>query len=216
MPCVDSLRPAASVQRDGDGDEDTVTDATSAADIELYLPESMNAVTRNALPSSLLAKYRRLRLAQAEDALNAMKRHLRKGAALFKHKMDHTAGTGVAANTRMQAAIARQETKKRLDAERYRVARTALLVLCPSGKWKERLLPLRDSDIRPAAAEGTGEGRRVLTWIWRMRQNSGDDLEPGDNDDDANERANNGEGAESVNDDAVTVSDAEGERDVPF
>jgi len=76
----------------------------------------------------------------------------------------------------------------RLDAERYRAARDALMVLCPSGKWKKRLLLLLDTDIRPPTSDGaTGEGRRKLTWIWRMRPTSGDELEPGDDEDDAEE-----------------------------
>ncbi len=79
----------------------------------------------------------------------AMKRRLRKGATLWKHKKDHIAGTGVAANTRMQTAIAKQESKTRSEAERYRAARSALLVLCPTGKWKKRLLELADRDMRP-------------------------------------------------------------------
>lgn len=209
MPCVDALRPTAQI---GEGDEDdTGMNAMSAADMQLHLPESLNADLRGELPPRLLTKYRRLRLAQAEDALNAMKRHLRKGAALFKHKADHTAGTGVAANTRMQSAIARQEAKKRLDAERYRAARNALLILCPLGKWKQRLLPLRECDIRPAAAQGTGEGTRVLTWIWRMRPSSGEDLDPGLDPNDATEWEISGGENETTNNEPATDADAEGQ-----
>ncbi len=213
MPCVDALRPVPSGEGDEGGDEeDAGCYAMSVSDLELNLPESLTPDTRSQLPTKLLTKYRRLRLAQAEDALNSMKRHLRKGATLFKHKKDQTAGTGVAANTRMQVAIARQEAKKRLDADRYRNARNALLVLCPLGKWKQRLLPLRESDIRPLAAEGTvGEGRRVLTWIWRMRPAAEEELEPGD-DEDIND---DGENEELLHGNTAT-DELEGTHQPPF
>lgn len=156
-------------------------DTISACDVPLNLPELLSTELRSQLSSKFLAKYWRLRLAQAEDALNSMKKHLRKGAALFKHKKDHVAGTGVAANTRMQSSIERQQSKTRLDAARYTTARSALLLLCPSGKWKTRLRVLNETDIRPPTSDGsTGEGRRQLTWIWRMKPASDDELEPGD------------------------------------
>ncbi len=188
MPCVDTLRPAPTARDEAgvaDDGEVTLPESISAADVSLNLPESLPAGLRSQLPSKLLAKHRRLRLAQAEDAMNSMKKHLRKGATLFKHKKDHIAGTGVAANTRMQSAIARQESKTQLQAERYRAARDALVILCPLGKWKKRLVLLLDTDVRPPAPEGnTGEGRRKLTWIWRMRPALVDELEPGDEDED--------------------------------
>ncbi len=139
VPCIDTLRPAPAA-RGADSaaaDEAALPESILAADVALHLPKSLPSNLRSQLRSKLLAKSRRIRLAQAEDALNSMKKHLRKGSTLFKHKKDHTAGTGVAANTRMQSAIARQESKMRLDAEQYCVARDALMVLCPSGKWKK-------------------------------------------------------------------------------
>ncbi len=170
-----------------EGDDESAM--SSAADMELYLPEALPPRQRSLLDPKLLGKYRKLRLAQAEDAMNAMKRRLRKGATLWKHKKDHTAGTGVAANTRMLTAIAKQESKTQLDAERYRVARMALFELCPAGKWKKCLLELAEHDIRPPQRDdNASEGQRKLTWIWRMRPSLGDELEPGDDDEAEEER----------------------------
>ncbi len=143
MPCVDMLRPSTQ-QVNNEGDDESAM--SSAADMELYLPEALPPRQRSLLDPKLLGKYRKLHLAQAEDAMNAMKRRLRKGATLWKHKKDHTAGTGVAANTRMLTAIAKQESKTQLDAERYRVACMALFELCPAGKWKKCLLELAEHD----------------------------------------------------------------------
>ncbi len=87
MPCVDTLRPAPTARDEAgvaDDGEVTLPESISAADVSLNLPESLPGGLRSQLPSKLLAKHRRLRLAQAEDAMNSMKKHLRKGSTLFK------------------------------------------------------------------------------------------------------------------------------------
>ncbi|KLO04520.1 hypothetical protein SCHPADRAFT_947640 [Schizopora paradoxa] len=202
MPCVAGLRSATAAPA-GHGEEmndSMLPESISACDVSLHLPDSLPSNLRSQLPSKLIAKYRKLRLAQAEDAMASMKKHLRKGATLFKHKKDHIAGTGVAANTRMQNAISRQDAKTRLDAAKYSSARKALLVLCPSGKWKKRLRVLRDADIRPPTSDGgPGEGRRKLTWIWRMIPASDDELQPLDGADEEDDNVEDGDDSDGEN-----------------
>ncbi len=81
------------------------------------------------------------------------------GPLSSKHKKDHTAGTGVAANTHMQSAIARQETK---NVWTPTVTETPVALSWHFVHWENGrigYLPLRESDIRPPALEGnTGEG----------------------------------------------------------
>ncbi len=207
MPCVNTLRPATRPAESGDSDE---LEATSAVDMDLYLPEVLPSQQLSQLNTKLLGKYRRLRLAQAEDAMVSMKRRLRKGATLWKHKKDHIAGTGVAANTRMQTAISKQESKTRLDAERYRTARLALLKLCPTGKWRKRLLDLANTDMRPPAKDGTAsEGRVKLTWIWKIKPASDDELEPGDNNDNNDEEEEGEIGARESAAEAAAADEGE-------
>ncbi len=152
MPCVENIRPK----------ESDDPQSVSAVELELYLPHSLTAEARSQLPQGLLTKYRRLRFAQAEDALGALKRSLRKGATLFDHQSKQTAGTGFAANTRIRSAIHRQDARARLDAARYRAARDVLLVLDPRKIWQKRLKELLDTDCRPPAAraeENSGRGK---------------------------------------------------------
>ncbi len=91
MPCVNALRPASigEFQGKGGGDEDATTYATTAADVKLHFPESLTSNLRSQLPSKLLAKYWRLRLAQVDDVLASMKRHLWKGG----HSLQNTKKT---------------------------------------------------------------------------------------------------------------------------
>lgn len=169
--------------RDPLGGDDESDDALSAVDMALLLPDELPDAERSALPLGVRDKYLRLRLAQADDALVSLKRNLRRGTTLRQHQEEHVAGTGVAANTRMQTAIKNQSHRQELDAGRYRAARAALRVLDPDGAWKHRLLELKETDIRPPLREqDASEGRRELTWIWRVRRVAGASNTEGDPD----------------------------------
>lgn len=192
MPCVSAYRQLPSSQltqlstESSSGDERARHDEvalTSAVDIKLFLPSALPAEARATLPNDFVAKYRRLREAQAEDALVSLRRSIRRGALLVQHKQDHTTGPGVAANTRMQNAIANHNAKALLDAERYRAARAAMLAMDPTGGWQRRLKELNPEDIKPPLrAQGETEGRRELTWIWRVPRITSTELEEDDDD----------------------------------
>ncbi len=65
--------------------------------------------------------------------------------------------------------MAVQKSKQDLDAARYRAARGALIILVPNGSWRNRLKVLNQMDVRPPLRkQDESEGRRTLTWIWRV------------------------------------------------
>ncbi|OSC96771.1 hypothetical protein PYCCODRAFT_1472340 [Trametes coccinea BRFM310] len=112
----------------------------------------------------------RLRLGQAFDALNDLRTHLELRSHLYKFKDRFTRGQR--ANTRAQTVIKSVDSKIDVDAERYRIAYTALLALRPHAKKADlfaQLRPLEKSDIRHVAdnADGQSDGRRSVSWIWQ-------------------------------------------------
>lgn len=109
----------------------------------------------------------RFRLAQAEDALLNLRKHLRVKDLVSDFKLQHTAGTGQKANTRMRSLEARYEAIIQRTAARYRAARVALHSLDPNGDWKNKFLVLDKKDVRPVGKQkGQSEGHRELSWIW--------------------------------------------------
>jgi hypothetical protein len=121
-----------------------------------------------------------LRCAQANDALQDLRRYLQFRSHLYKHK-DRFA-TGQQANTRANATISRVQRYINDSVAQYRVARKALLRLALQLKkddaWKALLPELHDEDVRALAIgeDGESEGRRSLSWIWRRGElANGDD-----------------------------------------
>jgi hypothetical protein len=112
----------------------------------------------------------RLRLAQAEDALNDLRRQLRISATLLDFKKTNIGGTSQRRGTKMHNLMARFHEKSHRGARRYDAAFQALSALDPNGAWTNRLkrldhskdlcLPHCDRDEEPS------EGRRELSWIW--------------------------------------------------
>ncbi len=174
-----------------DVDDDAPDGATAIA---LHLPSSVpQARRRVACCEGLAEKELRLRLPQADDALNSMRKHLRVSSLVFDFRAQQTAGTGQKANTRMRALQARYENLVKMDAARYRAARLALCALDPDGEWKVWLQELDDKDIRPIRREkGQSDGRHRLSWIWL-----------------AATPAARGEGIEGRNEDLQILSDGE-------
>lgn len=111
-----------------------------------------------------------LREAQAKDALDTIRQHLRLDSFLTKRKKNWA--RGVKANTRSLTTIEQNRWRMRAAVERYRAAYNALDILAPmlrkSNQWKNSLQVLRDEDIvgLPVNCLEVGEGRRTLSWIW--------------------------------------------------
>lgn len=156
---------------ESDSESDVGDEDCEVWDLRLHLPSEFDAEKRDRLCTAGLAdKEFRLREAQADDSLDELRRALRSVSTLTRHQRTQTAGAGVAANTRMLTLIAKHKAKVDRLADRYRVARVALLNLDPDGLrggWKNRLQELKPEHVRPPKADdGPGQGSFVLSWIW--------------------------------------------------
>jgi len=147
----------------------TATSNTSKVqvyDIQLWLPSAIGR--RTACDRDLQEIECALREAQANDALNAIRQHLRLDSYLTKRKKDWD--RGVRQNTRSMTTIEHNLSKMRAAVEKYRTAHRALTALesliTTSGQWKTVLKELADGDIRGLPVQGLGEGKRMLSWIW--------------------------------------------------
>jgi hypothetical protein len=141
--------------------------------IPLHLPSGVPAGC--GLSEDLVNVEKRLRVAQADDALVELRRLLRVTMGLWDYKFSQL-GPSQRANTRARSMISRFQDKVQRCAERYRVARSALRRLDPTGPWLERFLELKPEHVKaPQRSEDDeSEGRRELSWIWMVKANSQD------------------------------------------
>ncbi len=156
-------------------------------------PERVRLFLLSQLPSSLWSTgcmhglheiELKLRIAQANDALEQLKQHLCVYSGLVHYKITQVSGPGQKANTRARSLLDRFWEKVMRCAERYKIARAALETLDPTGNWQERFKPLLASDLKgpngrspddaiaamSKRAKRTGEGLREVSWIWRVRR----------------------------------------------
>ncbi len=168
MPQVMALREDNGAGRVDDDDVD-VTVVPSEL-LELFLPSDLSEELQN-LPAlrDFVSREGRMRIAQAEDSLSAMRRRLCVLSEVFKFKDKQLSGQGNRINTCARNLYARFRKKVDFSAARYRRARAALVRLDPRGSWRTNLLPLLETDVRPMRStdDTPGEGDFVLTWIWR-------------------------------------------------
>lgn len=166
MPGITQLRQTNGTRTDAMPDSN---DSKQPENMPLWLPSSMpSALLQTGCVSGLVEKERKLRIAEADDALAALCRQLRIMTGVFDYKKTHVSGGGQRSNTRARTLMSQITDKTRLFAERYRAARLALTKLEPDGDWRVRLQPLRAEDIRgPGRGDDEeSEGRRELSWIW--------------------------------------------------
>lgn len=148
----------------------------NAEDSRLLLPSAIG----NRPCHERLRRYEwELRLAQAHDTLEELRQCLRIRSSLLTYKKDWVRGQG--ANTRAQSALERVAGRQAACTARYHASWEALNTLARElGKvgWERGLRPLEPDDIRPLIDPDNlpGQGRRKLTWIWRMHgvDSSGD------------------------------------------
>jgi hypothetical protein len=166
MPGVTQLRQINGTRTDAMPAEQ---DNEMPESTELWLPSSLpSGLRESGCIDGLVEKERRLRLAEADDALVALRRQLRITTGVFNYKKTHVSGTGQKSNTRARTLLSHLTAKTKMFADRYRAARKALTTLDPNGDWQHRLRPLRPDDIRGPTRQDDdeSEGRRELTWIW--------------------------------------------------
>lgn len=141
-----------------------------AADIPLFLPSQVKG--RASCPHLFDMIKFRLREGQGHDALNDLRQGLRSRAYMLKFKDRFLRGQG--ANTRARNCLKALDTKINTAATRYHVAYHALSILGPllgQVGWKGQLHPLADDDICSLSIGYDlcpGEGRRHVSWIWRI------------------------------------------------
>ena len=158
MPRVNALR------------EESTRHPYSPEDIPLLLPSQLSG--KAACSRSLELIEFQLREGQAHDALNDLRQGLRSRAYILKFKNRFLRGQG--SNTRARNALKTLDAKINVAATKYRVAHRSLTTLSASlGRvgWQDKLRPLLDEDIRSltdASDLQPGEGRRRVSWIWRM------------------------------------------------
>ena len=151
------------------------TRVVKAEHLSLYLPSALSNTPNISLIPALPSTELRLRHAQANDALEQLRRHLRARTRLYNVKDRDVRGQRY--NTRAMTYIKTLQDKIDSDTARYRAAHQALLILDPgdSEKWQKVLRPLEDTDIRPMKErlDNETEGTRTLPWIWRTAGFSG-------------------------------------------
>jgi len=163
MPAVSAIR----AREDQEASDSTVERAPH--DLPLHLPSSLSERTPCALK---LQEYEfRLREAQAYEALEDVRQHLRLRTHMYKCKDKNVIGQR--ANTRSQNLINRVQSKVNASAATYTRARNALTKLSSAlGEhlWRTKLLALAPEDIRPLKEGEAGEleGKRKLSWIWKV------------------------------------------------
>ncbi|KAF4565279.1 hypothetical protein EYR36_001849 [Pleurotus pulmonarius] len=164
MPCVSLL---VAVSPPDDSEDSPSAYDVPAEHLPLLLPSELPEDQRKTVPKT--AKIETcLREAQADDALNEIRRQRRILYSVYQFKKLNVSGTGNKPNTRVRAVFDAVNVKIRRQAERYRAAYKALATLDPNGQWSLRLRELADGDIRGPGRE-TGEARNSYfqpSWIW--------------------------------------------------
>src|SRR5687767_9762614 len=158
----------------------------SVETIPLFLPTSLVSNLQN-IPSlsnvqntpgfaEALARELRLRIAQADDALADIRRHLRLIAGLWQFKKLSVSGTGNRPNTRMHTLFNRLNHRMQRCVIRYKAAYSALHAADPGGSWMDHLQDLKDADVRgPGKDDFTlSSGRFEQSWIWLVPHTRGE------------------------------------------
>lgn len=116
-------------------------------DLALYMPSELpKRDIRKFCPNGLAALEDRLRYAEASDALEKLRHHLRTRSFANKFKIANV--TGQIKNTRARETQARIDDKVNAAAATYRRARAAVNKLRGEGPWELTLQNLEQSDIR--------------------------------------------------------------------
>ena len=126
--------------------KDTFT-SVNVEECELYLPSGLSEADRcKYYPSDMAKMEDRLRFAEASDALESLRHHLRTRSITNRFKVANV--TGQVHNTRARETQSRIDNKVRAAASQYRRSRDALVKLRDHGSWEDTLRVLEASDVR--------------------------------------------------------------------
>jgi hypothetical protein len=147
--------------------------STHPESFELYLPSLISPILQSTrCPGGLPEKEKRLRVAQADDAIFTLQRLLRVRMGLWHYKGTQV-GPSQRASTHTRSMISHFEVKISRCAERYRAACQALLSLDPDGDFGSQFQELKPEHIRSPHRDDddyVGEGHREISWIWLARR----------------------------------------------
>ena len=133
-----------------DFDPNTTSTSMSVEECELHslhLPSDLSEVDRcKYCPGDLTEMEDRLRFAEASDALESLRHHLRTHSVTNRFKIANI--TGQAQNTRARETQSRIDDKVQVAASQYRRSRDALLNLRGHGPWEDTLRVLERTDVR--------------------------------------------------------------------
>ena len=164
--------------------EDYVSNSSKtvkAYDLPLWLPSEIGK--QAPFPSPLARIEFRLRVAQAQDALTAIRRNLQRRVTVWDLKDRWLRGQG--SNTKALNLLSTLQQKIASAKAEYEDARTAILTLAPilGEKNVDKVyLVLKDTDLVPLSADSvmapsSGQTTRVGgSWIWRHPGASNDNL----------------------------------------
>lgn len=166
-----SVAPHRRLRDESDGEED------EAHTLPLFLPSSCPHLSIKC--SRRLLRYEfQLRLAQAQATLNDLRGTLLRRSRLVQSKAKY--GSGTVQITRSNKLIQEVYARANEQAKKYNHIRACLEVLgkaLDEQRWSAVFLPLADSDLKGPTAmdvEIWGEGKKTLTWIWKVQGMSTD------------------------------------------
>ncbi|KIM74803.1 hypothetical protein PILCRDRAFT_92417 [Piloderma croceum F 1598] len=146
--------------------------------VPLFLPSSIpSSLWYTSCASGLIDKERRLRLAQADDGLNELRRQLCISATLHDYKKVQVGGQSQKSNTQTWSLMSHFHDKTMCAAKWYSAAYKALSLIDLNGKWTTRLKYLdHNKDLRSPRCnddDGSRETTRELSWIWLVLHKDG-------------------------------------------
>ncbi|KAI0743720.1 hypothetical protein C8Q80DRAFT_1122131 [Daedaleopsis nitida] len=163
--------PAPDLESTSDTASNSASDGRVLAIVEglaLYFPSGLPPIFHNSDTMLLLTrKEDRLRIAQADDSLEDIRRLHRILASIVEFNRLNVSGTGNRRVGRICTLYENFQNKLNRAISRYRSARTALLVLNPEGAWQSCLRELCPEDNRgPGRNDNESEGHYEPSWIW--------------------------------------------------
>lgn len=154
-----------------------IEEALQAVDVPLFLPS--NTVSRIRTNRKLTDFEFRLREAEAYECLTTLRRLLIYQSHIYKFKDIHI--TGQLMSTRARSTIKSVISNIEEAVDRYHKFREHLITLAAAldGKkdgWDRQLHVLNAADVRPLdeSLQGETEGRRTMSWIWRVHRHDTD------------------------------------------
>lgn len=174
MPCVSQLRAtnATGLNRTLPSDDEesgcprTRLNSVKPEDFQLLFPSDI--CSHAPCDPKLLHIEWSLRFAQANDALDECRSHIRLRHQLLRFKSQHLRGQG--ANTRARKTVQAVNDRLVLSHDKYLRARSALVCLSRHVDhvgWDRGLQPLKKKDLRPIGdLGGQTLGTAIMPWIW--------------------------------------------------